>query len=162
MPHSDAASRVHSLYRLMSRMFTGCRIGVRHDSYREPRLSLVAYSCHFYISSNRFADEPNRPPFVLQKAVYCTLKGRLLEAKRRPFGNLLIISGLSFSLCSSGLLDPISLIRHNAPYAPKLLNHVKPPPFGRARVGVWRVFGWLPSPFYVMLTYTFRAHVRHK
>ena len=31
MPHSDAASRVHSLYRLISRMFTGCRIKVPLD-----------------------------------------------------------------------------------------------------------------------------------
>ena len=38
MPHSDAASRVCSLYRLKSRMFSGCRIGVRHDNYRPPGL----------------------------------------------------------------------------------------------------------------------------
>ena len=38
MPHSDAASSVCSLFRLAYRVFSGCRIGVRHDSYRLPGL----------------------------------------------------------------------------------------------------------------------------
>ena len=38
MPHSDAASSVCSLFRLAYRVFYGCRIGVRHDSYRLPGL----------------------------------------------------------------------------------------------------------------------------
>ena len=38
MPHSDAASSVCSLFRLAYRVFSGCRIGVRHDGYRLPGL----------------------------------------------------------------------------------------------------------------------------
>jgi hypothetical protein len=35
------------------------------------------------------------PPFGLQKATFYTLKGHLLQAKRRPFAKALIINGLS-------------------------------------------------------------------
>ena len=38
MPHSDAASSACSLFRLAYRVFSGCRIGVRHDGYRLPGL----------------------------------------------------------------------------------------------------------------------------
>ena len=86
MPHSDAASRVHSLYRLMSRMFTGCRIGVRHDGYRLPDLQQD-------INGKTFTNHPKglrmnpihgilqckRPCIAVQKAVFRIVKDRLLH-----------------------------------------------------------------------------------
>ena len=45
-------------------------------------------------TSNRFADEPNLRPFAFRKAVKRTLKGRLLNHKRRPFATPLIVSDL--------------------------------------------------------------------
>ena len=38
MPHLDAASSACSLFRLAYRVFSGCRIKVRHDGYRLPGL----------------------------------------------------------------------------------------------------------------------------
>ena len=58
MPHSVAASSVASLQHLAYWMFTGCRIGVRHDSYRLPGLKQGAFINITFTSSNRFADEP--------------------------------------------------------------------------------------------------------
>ena len=34
------------------------------------------------------------PCFSMRKAANCTLKGRLLEDKRRPLGNVLTVNGL--------------------------------------------------------------------
>jgi hypothetical protein len=36
MPHADAASSVFNQRHLVFLLFSGCRIGVRHDGYREP------------------------------------------------------------------------------------------------------------------------------
>ena len=44
--------------------------------------------------SNRTADEPERPRFTVQKAVFYKLKGHLLQAERRPFANALILNRL--------------------------------------------------------------------
>ena len=44
-----------------------------------------------YIPSKRFADEPERPSFAFRKAANRTPKGRLLQAERRPFANVLIV-----------------------------------------------------------------------
>ena len=40
----------------------------------------------YVLSSNKPADEPGRRPFAMRKATDCNAKGRLLQAKRRPFG----------------------------------------------------------------------------
>ena len=40
MPHADAASSVCNQRYLIFLVFSGCRIGVRHDNYREPQLLL--------------------------------------------------------------------------------------------------------------------------
>ena len=38
MPHADAASRKQQEHQMTLIKNTGCRIGVRHDGYREPHL----------------------------------------------------------------------------------------------------------------------------
>ena len=40
-----------------------------------------------------------RPPFAFQKAINCTLKGRLSQCERRPFRTALIINGLQRCAC---------------------------------------------------------------
>ena len=54
----------------------------------------------YLLSSNKLANEPNRWPFALRKATDCNAKGRLLQAKRRPFISCLIISQLQIILKS--------------------------------------------------------------
>ena len=43
MPHSDAASRKVLIQQMMLAAYTGCRIGVRHDGYRQPGLKQDKY-----------------------------------------------------------------------------------------------------------------------
>ena len=85
MPHSDAASRVHSLYRLISRMFTGFRIGVRHDGYRQPDLQQDINGKTFtnHLKGLRMNLKDGLSPckrlqIARQKATFYTLKGGLL------------------------------------------------------------------------------------
>ena len=49
----------------------------------------------YLLSSNKPADESGRRPFVVRKAADCNAKGRLLQAKRRPFGKSLTVRCLA-------------------------------------------------------------------
>ena len=86
----------------------------------------------------------NMPSSALQKAVNRTVKGHVLQAKRRPFGNHLIISGLSGAFSSLGLfglISPISLtglIRQGCVTSRKSIP--QPPPLGEAGRGLFSFF----------------------
>ena len=43
MPHADAASTECSRCHLTLFVYSGCRIGVRHDDYRVPHLKTIIY-----------------------------------------------------------------------------------------------------------------------
>ena len=110
-----------------------------------------------------------RPSFALQKAMFCRLKGRLLEPKRRPFGKPAQpnrkptpTKGNTHPSHPEGreLRMPCLTGIYTNSLMPQ--NHIQLPPFGRVGVGVrlscdgcslwlWWVFGCacLGVPYYI-------------
>lgn len=56
------------------------------------RETLASFSAGYDVNLGRRYSE--RPPFIFRKATFCTVKGRVLEAKTRPFANPLTVRRL--------------------------------------------------------------------
>ena len=85
MPHSDAASIKHPRLQTIQGACTGCRIGVRHDSFRPIGLYQVVVHRQAELCMAFKLPPFGRVGVGVPKAVFRLPKGRLLQRERRPF-----------------------------------------------------------------------------